>query len=127
MTKPLPSLGRLIDGAYRLREKRMEAQKVVSELKRQEEEIKVAIEQSLSDQSMTSGKGQLATASIKSALVPTVEDWDKVRTYILRHKDLHMLEKRIAVARWREVIEDKPRGVPGITPFEKTTLSLTKL
>jgi len=127
MSKNTPSLGALIDGAYRLRSKRQEAQKLVNEIKSREDQVIENIMILLDDQNLSGSKGATASASISKSIVPTTKDWAKVQKYILRHKDLSLIEKRVSAVRYREILEENPRGVPGLEPFERRSLSLTKV
>jgi hypothetical protein len=68
-----------------------------------------------------------ASVTMSTTVVATNMDWDKVHAYISKHKAFHLLEKRIANAAYREALQLNPRGIPGITPFERKTLNLRAL
>lgn len=122
------ALGQQIDKLFKLREKITSEQKKVDALKEQRNEL----EQSIITQMKESGdleqaRSNKATATRTIQVVPHVKDWQKLYRYIIRNKALHLFERRIASAAYRELMESrKGRKLPGVESFSKETLSLRK-
>lgn len=60
-------------------------------------------------------------AFVTRSEVPTVHDWGPVDRFIIRHKALDLLQRRISVAGWRERL-DSGVLVPGTSKFEVVKL-----
>ena len=122
-----PTIGELIDAMYRVRQKRLEVQKKVDDLKAKQNQIEGMLMDALTKQNTRKGEGSLASASISTAINPVVNDWDKLNRFILRHKELALFQKRLSAPRFRELLEEHPRGIPGLESFEQKTINLRKL
>lgn len=120
-------LGDLIDAMDRVRDQKKEIQKKVKDLDYKEKELKQLVIQAIEDSRTTGARGHRASASISRKIVPTAKDWTAVERFIYRHKELSLMEKRLSTARYRELLEERPRGVPGIETFEKVDLNLSKI
>lgn len=77
---------------------------------------------SLLDSGVESIRTGNATVSVKRTTVPTVEDWPALDAYILKHKALDLLQRRVTVGAWRERVE-AGKVVPGVVAFEKVDLN----
>ena len=82
------------------------------------EEAQTEVLNSLIDSGLESVRSGAATVSVKRTTVPTVTDWVALDAYILKHKSLDMLQRRIAVGAWRERIE-AGQFVPGVAAVER--------
>ena len=122
-----PTIGELIDAMYRVRQKRLEVQKKVDDLKAKQNQIEDMLMNALTKQNTRKGEGSLASASISTAINPVVNDWDKLNRFILRHKELALFQKRLSAPRYRELLEEHPRGIPGLDSFVQKTINLRKL
>lgn len=58
----------------------------------------------------------------KEEEVPQLRDWSKFERWVLRHKRLDLLQRRVSAPAWREI----QGGVPGIEVFNVTKLSVRK-
>lgn len=121
------TIGQLIDAMYRCREQRKTKQKEADELKAKQNQIELMLMEALNEQGTRKGEGQLASASISTNIQPVASDWDKAKKWILRHKELELFQKRLSAPRFRELLEDHPRGIPGLDSYEQHTLNLRKL
>lgn len=122
-----PTIGELIDAMYRVRQKRLEVQKKVDDLKAKQNQIEAMLMEALNSQKTRKGEGSLASASISTSINPVAKDWDKLNKWILRHKELELFQKRLSAPRYRELLEDYPRGIPGAESYEQHTINLRKL
>lgn len=122
-----PTIGQLIDAEFRVREKRLALEKQAKELKKKQDQIELMLMDALDDQKTRKGEGSLASASISTSIEPVAQDWEKIDKFILRHKEIQLLQRRIKVERFRELLEERPRGIPGLDTFEKRKINLRKL
>ncbi len=77
---------------------------------------------SMTEDGLTQVKGAGLTATIGRSTVPTVRDWAALERYVLRHKALYLLERRVHLTAWREASATK--AIPGIEPYERTRLTV---
>lgn len=122
-----PTIGELIDAMYRVREKRLSLQKQVDGLKAKQNQVEMMLMESLRDQNTRKGEGSLASASISTSINPVAKDWDALNRWILRHKELALFQKRLSAPRYRELLEEYPKGIPGAESYEQHTINLRKL
>lgn len=122
-----PTIGELIDAMYRVRQKRLEKQKLVDDLKAKQNQIEAMLMDALGKQNTRKGEGSLASASVSTAINPTATDWDALNRWILRHKELALFQKRLSAPRFRELLEEYPRGIPGLDSYKQKTINLRKL
>lgn len=122
-----PTIGALTDAMYRVREEKKARQKKVDECTAKYNELEQMLFEALDEQDSRKGEGKEASASISTEVVPTATDWNKVNRWILRHKRLDLLQHRFSPAVYREILEERPNGVPGIEPMTKRRINLRKL
>ena len=66
------------------------------------------------------------TATVTKSVVPQVVDWPKFEAYVLRHKRLDLLQRRLSAEPWREIIDETGKPVPGVEKFEKTGIRVQR-
>lgn len=64
--------------------------------------------------------------SISETEIEVIEDYDAFSRYVLRHKALHLLQRRLSPVALREIVESSGKKVPGIGYFSKRRLHVTK-
>ena len=121
------TIGELIDAMYRVRQRRLEVQKQVDDLKAKQNQVEMMLMEALRKQNTRKGEGSLASASISTNINPVATDWEALNRWILRHKELTLFQKRLSAPRYRELLEEYPRGIPGTESFEQHTINLRKL
>lgn len=124
MPDPAP-VGELIDIYYRVREERKLIREQDKELTRKLDVLKEAIIEKLDAEKSDLGRGLVATASVTENVVGTMKDYERFSQFVYRHKALHLLDKRINSAAYREMLEERGE-VPGVEPFTRRDLSVTK-
>lgn len=121
----MPEIGDLIDKLTELRVQRgyheKQAEVFASQIAIVEEEIIHA----MADQKLERAAHGGTTVTPKDHTYASVEDWEKFYDFIVENRYLHLLEKRVSVTGYRELVE-LGREVPGVVPFVKTKLSVTK-
>jgi len=126
MTIKFPkSLGDCIDKLYELRAMRLAGQKEVDRVKAEETLWSDHILNSFTKSDLKGAKGSIATAGIKHQTVYNIEDWAQYIEWVAENGAYDCLQKRLSAqaiaARFDNGVE-----VPGVSAFDKITLSLTK-
>lgn len=63
---------------------------------------------------------------ISTEFVPTVQDWDKLLTWIKESDNWYIFQRRISATAWRELCKTEGQ-VPGVEPFEQKKLNMRKV
>lgn len=121
------TLGELIDLLDRVRDVKREIQKKLDHASAKENEIKARLLEVATSQRVVKSTGTTASMSISRSIVPVAGDWDLTNKWILRHKELALFQKRLSPVRYRELLEDHPRGIPGLESREDVRINLRKL
>ncbi len=121
----IKELGSTIDELYALRERRLDIEKTVKELKSQEHELRQELIGILNESGLAKASGHQATASIRTSTVPIVTDWDQVWEYVADHDRFDLLQKRLSTVAWRD-LQESGTLVPGTESIEDVDISLTK-
>lgn len=64
--------------------------------------------------------------SIGETETDTIEDYEAFTRYILRHKLVHLLQRRISATALREYVDQTGKSPPGLGKFTKRRLHVTK-
>jgi hypothetical protein len=89
------------------------------------EKIEADIIHMMSEQKVDVASHDGLTVRPKDHTYAHVEDWNKLYEFIEKEHYLHLLEKRVSVTGYRELLE-LGRQVPGVVPFVKTKLSISQ-
>lgn len=125
--KPRRPLGELVDELWSAREAK---RAVNEELKAIEGRIDAAsseLIERMEAEGLDSATGKAASISVTPSVQPNITDWDEFLKFIVRTKNLHLLQRRISPDPWRELMTSKggkPDSVPGTVAFIKKTLNL---
>lgn len=127
--KPIEKMtdGELIDHMFGQRELKRALDEEISAIQAKYDEAMAALMERMEKAGTDKVASSKASVTMSVTTVATNMDWDKVYAYITKHKAFHLLEKRVANAAYREALSLNPRGIPGITPFERKTLNLRAL
>ena len=118
--------GTMIDDMFELRETKKDLETQVKEINEQMTLLEAELMSKLDDEKQTMGRGLAASASITSAVIPMVEDWETFGQYLIDNDALYLLQRRVAVRAYRE-LTDAGETIPGTTTFPKRTISLRKI
>lgn len=125
--KPLKvpeKVGAAVDLLYKMREERKALDAKAAAMKAREEEMENAIFSKFKKQDLEGCRGRAAQCSVSRSEVPTPDDWAAIDKYILKTKDLSLLQRRLGVEavreRWAEGV-----AIPGVSKFTKVRLHLT--
>jgi hypothetical protein len=70
-------------------------------------------------------KGNRGIVSLTEAEVPSVKDWNKFNKYVMKHKALDLLQRRVSVTAWRDRLE-AGENIPGVDKFVKYSLRVAQ-
>ena len=118
------SLGSVIDKLQTLREEKRKADAVVKEVEGRISAQEEILMERMETEGVGKASGTKATASIITATVASVTDWDLFWPWLAKKKYFHLIIKRVNDASYRELLE-KGTPIPGVEPFSKRKLSLT--
>lgn len=118
-------VGQLIDAYFDLREEKRTHEAQIKILNDHMSRIEAAIMEKLDHEQVDQSRGHKATASISESVVPTVTDYEAFSKFVLRHKAIHLLEKRVSSRAYREMLEERGE-VPGLEPYTKRRLNVQK-
>lgn len=120
------SIGATIDLMFQLREQKRAINADLKDIDEQYKGLEQQLIDSLDKDDLQQTRSANATATISETTVPSVSDWDAFYDYVRENDALHLLERRVAAAPWRELVEsDEP--VPGTEPFTKRSINLRRL
>tara|TARA_R100000995_G_C3440578_1_gene103102 strand:- start:372 stop:740 length:369 start_codon:yes stop_codon:yes gene_type:complete len=104
--------------------KELQAQEKVFKTEQRELEHKIAIR--LQEQGLDKISNDICTVSIKTEIVPTVENWDDVFEHISQTNQFELLHKRMSSTAYRELIASGT-NVPGVKSTELTRINFRSL
>lgn len=119
-------MGLQIDALYKLKQELSEHQKKEEAIKLKIAEAETKLMETLEAQGVDKSTGKLATVSISETLTGNVTDWDVFGAYVIKTKQMHLLQRRISDPAIRELFTLKG-SVPGVEPFTKKRLNVRKV
>jgi len=119
-------LDETIDHMFMLREAKRGLEAQIKELNAEIAECNDALIQRYAEVGTITARGTLASATVTETVVPKIEDWGAVEQYVLDNDAVYLLHRRVSAGPWKELL-DAGDNVPGIVPFTKKAISLTKL
>lgn len=120
-----PEIGDLIDKMTELKVQKAFHEKQAEAFGKEINLVEEAIIHALSDAKLESASHGGTKVTPKEHTYAHVEDWSKFYDFIHNEQYYHLLEKRVSVTGYRELL-DLGREVPGVIPFKKLKLSVTK-
>ena len=92
------------------------------ELKNVQNALEAEIAADMERQGLTQTGNDVCTISLKTEVVPTVEDWDVLHQHISDTGRFELLQKRMSATAYRELIAMEP-SVPGVRSTELTKVN----
>ncbi len=92
------------------------------ELKSVQNALEAEIAADMERQGLTQTGNDACTISLKTEIVPTVEDWDALHQHITDTGRFELLQKRMSATAYRELIAMEP-SVPGVRSTELTKVN----
>ena len=84
--------------------------------------LEAEIAADMTKQGLTQTGNDVCTFSIKTEVVPTVENWDALWEHIFDTRQSELLQKRMSATAYRELIAMEP-SVPGVRSTELTKVN----
>lgn len=119
-------LGACADKLYQLKQKRLDAQKVVDAFAAEESALKNHIIDNLPKSDASGIAGKLARVTVVTKEVPQVTDWEQLYKYVKKTGDFSLLQRRVGDAAIKERWENG-KEVPGVGHFNAVTISMNKV
>ena len=91
-------------------------------LKQTQNALEAEIAADMERQGLTQTGNDACTISLKTEIVPTVEDWDALHQHIIATGQFELLQKRMSATAYRELIAMEP-SVPGVRSTELTKVN----
>jgi hypothetical protein len=99
----------------------------VEALKAQQDQIKFAMKDQMKALGVKSVRTDLGTVTLTTKTRYNTQDWDSFKEFILEHKLVDLLEKRIAQLNMAHFLEENPTIVPpGLNSTTEYDITVTK-
>lgn len=99
----------------------------VEALKAQQDQIKFAMKDQMKALGVKSVRTDLGTVTLTTKTRYSTQDWDSFKEFILEHKLVDLLEKRIAQLNMAHFLEENPTIVPpGLNSTTEFDITVTK-
>jgi hypothetical protein len=99
----------------------------VEALKAQQDQIKFAMKDQMKALGVKSVRTDLGTVTLTTKTRYNTQDWDSFKEFILEHKLVDLLEKRIAQLNMAHFLEENPTIVPpGLNSTTEFDITVTK-
>ena len=99
----------------------------VEMLKAQQDEIKFAMKDQMKALGVKSVRTDMGTVTLTTKTRYATQDWDSFKEFILEHKMVDLLEKRIAQINMASFLEENPTIVPpGLNSTTEYDITVTK-
>ena len=115
----------LDDKMNRLADTRLQLKALLEQekkLKQVQNALETEIAADMERQGLTQTGNDACTISLKTEIVPTVEDWDALHQHIIATGQFELLQKRMSATAYRELIAMEP-SVPGVRSTELTKVN----
>lgn len=119
------TLGELTDERDQLRERKRQLNAGLKAVDAMLKENEQAMLDALDEQGVEATRVNGVSISISEQVVPTVENWDQVYDYIRQHDAFYLLQRRMNTGPYKELL-DMGEELPGVTPFTKRSINMTK-
>jgi DnaJ-domain-containing protein 1 len=96
-------------------------------LKAQQDEIKFAMKDQMKALGVKSVRTDMGTVTLTTKTRYATQDWDSFKEFVLEHKMVDLLEKRIAQINMAHFLEENPTIVPpGLNSTTEYDITVTK-
>lgn len=118
-------IGACADLLFRMRERRLTAQKAVEAMEKDEGALKEHIIQTLPKSKASGVAGKLARVTVELKEVPQVKDWPAFYKYVKRHDAFDLLQRRLSKEAVELRLEDG--DLPGVEVMKIPFVSMNKV
>jgi len=125
ITIATPSLGAQIDALHTVRDAMRALNNDLKILQEEKSVLEAGLLATMDAQGIEQSRGASATATVSKTTVPNVNDWEAFYNFIKVNDAFYLLDRRASAPSYRELLESRDGvPVPGVEPFERTTISL---
>lgn len=126
MTKFPKSMGACADLLFTMREKRLAADKIAEELKKQETALINHIIDNL-DKESSGAIGKHHKVRVVTKQKPQIKDFDALAKWVKKTGRFDVFQRRLSETAIMDTLaQPRSKGVPGVELFNAVTVSLTK-
>lgn len=126
MTKFPKSMGACADLLFTMREKRLAADKIAEELKKQETALINHIIDNL-DKDSSGAIGKHHKVRVVTKQKPQIKDFDALAKWVKKTGRFDVFQRRLSETAIMDTLaQPRSKGVPGVELFNAVTVSLTK-
>ncbi|TXH54327.1 MAG: hypothetical protein E6Q97_11255 [Desulfurellales bacterium] len=126
MTKFPKSMGACADLLYTMREKRLAADKIAEELKKQETALINHIIDNL-DKESSGAIGKHHKVRVVTKQKPQIKDFEALAKWVKKTGRFDVFQRRLSETAIMDTLaQPRSKGVPGVELFNAVTVSLTK-
>lgn len=120
------TIASMTDELFDLREQKRALEEQMKAIETQYDSVAETLMAKLDAEGTSKGDGKKAAVSISMSTVASVTDWDAFGAWVIKSKNVHLFQRRVSDAAWREIFEKKG-AIPGTEPFTKKRLNLRVL
>jgi hypothetical protein len=122
-------LAKVADLLYTTRQRRLEIQKQVDILAKQETALRNHLIDNLPKSEASGVSGEVANAKVEKKTVWQIGDWGKFQKYIQKTGEFDLLGRSVSQPALQERYEaaKNKMKIPGVVPFEAIKVSCTKV
>jgi hypothetical protein len=117
------TIGSAIEEIWHIREDKRQKEAEIKTLDSAIAELEEKLLERMDAEGTTKSASQHATASITSAVVANVENWDLLWPWIAKNKFFHLIQKRVSDPGVRE-LWTQGKTIPGVQPFTKRKVNI---
>lgn len=116
----------LISQLAEVKQELREANQAAKVAKQRHDEVEAELIAYLKENELDRASAAGFTASYGTETVAHVTDWEEFYDYVKEHNAFYLLQKRVASAAFREVLQVEGTPPPGTEPVKRDKLSFTK-
>ena len=118
--------GDLINEYGDLQHQIRKANEVVNDLKKQAEELKFQLMDTMEDQGETRSATDSFSVTLKEDVLPQITDFDALCEWVLESKNFGLFRKQLLATAYREELQLN-EAIPGVEPITKRNLTFKTL
>jgi TolA-binding protein len=118
--------GQIINDYGDLQHQIRKANEVVNELKKQAEELKFQLMNTMEDQGETRSATDNFSVTLKEDVLPQITDFDALCAWVLKTENFGLFRKQLLATAYREELQLQ-EAIPGVEPVTKRNLTFKTL
>lgn len=118
------TIGSMTDMYITLRNKKAELNAEIAKLDAQMKETEGQLIDRLEAEGSTKGSGKFGTCSISQGVGYSVNDWQKVETFVKKTGYFQVFQRRLSLDAVREIVGNSGKPIPGTEPFNTKKINV---